>query len=94
VTVQKTQIARIKAKLERDGYVARNECLRQFPAITRLGARIEDLEQKHGCVFTTKDTDRDYVYRLVSINGEPVQRLTREQHLQIAKDAVATFDAA
>jgi hypothetical protein len=33
----KTQLERVKAKLDRDGFVTRNECLSQFPAITRLG---------------------------------------------------------
>lgn len=61
----KTQLERVKAKLERDGYVTRNECLSQFPAITRLGARICDL-QDAGWTFKTENTGRDYVYRLVN----------------------------
>ena len=89
MTTRKSQIDRIKAKLERDSYVTRNECLRQFPAITRLGARIEDLEQKHGYVFTTENTGRDYVYRLVSINGRPV---AKSHEPPVASDAVAFFD--
>jgi hypothetical protein len=63
--MKKTQLERIKAKLDRDGWVSRNECLSQFPAITRLGARIDDLERL-GFVFKTENTGRDYVYRLVS----------------------------
>jgi hypothetical protein len=31
-----TQCERIRRKLEKDGFVTRNQCLRQFPAITRL----------------------------------------------------------
>jgi hypothetical protein len=42
----KTQLGRAKAKLERDGFVTRNECLSQFPGITRLGARICDLQEE------------------------------------------------
>lgn len=86
---EKSQIERIKTKLARDGFVTRNECLRQYPAITRLGARIQDLEDKHGYVFETEDTGRDYVYRLVSINGAPAA--TPEQ---INKAALAAFEAA
>jgi hypothetical protein len=70
MTAHKTQLERIAAKLERDGYVTRNECPRQYPAITRLGARICDLEDR-GCVFETENTGPDYVYKLVSINDEP-----------------------
>jgi hypothetical protein len=39
--------------------------LPQFPAITRLGARIDDLE-KEGYVFQAKSQRGDYVYRLIS----------------------------
>ena len=62
---QKTQNERIIAKLERDGVVTRNECLRQVSAITRLSARINDLEEL-GYVFMARDTGHDYVYRLVA----------------------------
>jgi hypothetical protein len=61
----KSQNDRVKAKLDRDGFVTRNECLSQFPAITRLGARICDL-QEEGWTFKTENTGRDYIYRLVS----------------------------
>lgn len=63
--VRKSQLERVKAKLERDGFVTRNECLSQFPAITRLGARICDL-QELGWTFATENTGRDYIYQLVS----------------------------
>jgi hypothetical protein len=91
-----TQIERIKGKLARDGYITRNQCLRTFPAITRLGARIDDLERFHGYVFSTENTGRDYVYKLISIKRVPFTKsaLTREDHLKIARDAVAAFDAA
>ena len=45
--------------------MTRNECLSQFPAITRLGARICDL-QDEGWTFKTENTGRDYRYRLIS----------------------------
>jgi len=61
----KSQNDRVKAKLERDGYVSRNECVRQFPAILRLSARIQDLEEE-GYVFDAKEERGDYLYRLVS----------------------------
>jgi hypothetical protein len=65
MTARLSQLERVRRKLDRDGYVTRNECLSQFPAITRLGARIDDLE-RGGYVFKTENTGRDYVYRLVS----------------------------
>jgi hypothetical protein len=93
MTVKKSQNERIKIKLARSGFVSRNECLSQFPAITRLGARIDDLE-KQGYVFTTENTGRDYIYRLVSINGVPFARSTlpRQDHLKTAREAVAFFE--
>ena len=72
-----SQVERIKTKLARDSYVTRNECLRQFPAITRLGARIQDLEDK-GYVFRTEDTGRDFIYHLISAptTGNDTRRTT------------------
>jgi hypothetical protein len=71
LTAHKTQLECVKAKLERNGFVTRNECLSQFPAITtRLGARICDLREE-GWTFTTENTGRDYIYRHVS---KPVPR--------------------
>jgi hypothetical protein len=66
-----TQLERIKLKLRLHGYVTRNQCLSQFPAITRLGARIEDLERKERYVFRIENTGPDYVYHLVSTDGVP-----------------------
>jgi hypothetical protein len=63
--MKRSQNDRVKAKLDRDGYVSRNECVRQFPAILRLSARIQDLEDE-GYVFEAKEEGGDYVYRLVS----------------------------
>ena len=58
-----SQLKRVKAKLERDGYITRNECLSQFPAITRLSAIILTLKQE-GYQFEAKDDGRDYKYSL------------------------------
>jgi hypothetical protein len=51
--------------------------------------------QEQGYVFLTENTAPDYVYKLVSINGVPPEKsaLTHEDHLRIAKDAVAAFAA-
>ncbi|MBR1146656.1 helix-turn-helix domain-containing protein [Bradyrhizobium sp. AUGA SZCCT0431] len=56
-----TQNDRIKALLEKQNFVTRNHCLRTFPAITRLSARIMDLE-KEGYVFKGENVHGDYVY--------------------------------
>ena len=58
-----SQLKRVKAKLERDGYITRNECLSQFPAITRLSAIILTLKQE-GYQFEAKEDGRDYKYSL------------------------------
>jgi hypothetical protein len=42
------------------GYVLRNECVRQFPAILRFSVRIQNLEDE-GYVFRG-----DYICRLIS----------------------------
>ena len=61
----KTQEQRIKDKLDRDGFVTRNECLRV--RITRLGAIICDL-QKQGydffAHFEKTEHGKDYIYEL------------------------------
>lgn len=40
-----TQLQRVEKRLLERGSISRNECLSTFPAITRLGARIDDLER-------------------------------------------------
>ena len=62
---------RIIAKLERDGRVSRNQCLSMFPAIARLGARIDDLEHL-GYVFRPEREHGNYVYALIN-SPEPTQ---------------------
>jgi len=60
-----TQLERIIAILERDGALSRNQCLSMFPAITRLGARICDLERR-GWRFVASFEGEDYVYRVAA----------------------------
>ena len=75
------------------GYITRNQCLSQFPAITRLGARICDLEDE-GYLFDAKKQGGDYVYRLISVNGEPYRKAgtTTDEDIRIAQSAVEMFD--
>lgn len=59
----KTQKDRVVSKLLKDGFITRNECLRNF--ISRLGAIICDLERE-GWEFEAKYTkDRDYLYKVL-----------------------------
>jgi hypothetical protein len=60
-----SQNDRVRFKLNRDGFITRNQCLSQRPAITRLSARIQDLEDE-GYVFKAEETKNDYVYRLIT----------------------------
>lgn len=59
-----TQLQRIINKLNRDGFVTRNQALSQRPAITRLGAIICTLE-KMGWEIEAGYTEdgKDYVYK-------------------------------
>lgn len=58
-----TQKERVINKILKDGFITRNECLRNY--ISRLGAIIQDLENE-GWVFEAKFKEKDYVYTLVS----------------------------
>jgi hypothetical protein len=64
-----SQNERVRARVEKFGFISRNECLRQVPAITRLASRIKDLEKK-GLKFRAEEVGNDYFYHLVSINGK------------------------
>lgn len=57
----KSQKDRVKYKLLHDLFITRNECLRQIPAITRLSAIIQILEDE-GWEFKTNRTEADYKY--------------------------------
>jgi hypothetical protein len=63
--MKKSQNQRVIDILNEHGCVTRNWCLRQYPAITRLSARIQDLEAM-GYVFEPCDEHGDYVYKLIS----------------------------
>lgn len=58
----KTQIERVKGRLNQRGYITRNECLSNY--ITRLSAIIYTLE-KQGMIFKTEQKGGDYIYRLI-----------------------------
>lgn len=59
--MKESQKQRIIKKLLRDGHISRNECLRNF--ITRLSARISDLEEA-GWRFVTDNSNSDYKYTI------------------------------
>lgn len=53
-------------KLREDGYISRNDCLRNY--ITRLGARCNDLQREGWKLegeFIKTEHGKDYVYRLI-----------------------------
>ena len=62
-----TQVAWVKERLYTDGYISRNECLRNY--ISRLGAIINHLK-KEGYLFTgeyKKTTNgKDYIYKMIN----------------------------
>ncbi len=58
-----TQKQRVIGKLRQDGFITRNECLRNY--ISRLGAIICDLKND-GYVFRTKEVKGDYVYEWIN----------------------------
>lgn len=58
-----TQEQRVVYKLKTDGFITRNECLRNY--ISRLGALICRLK-KQGYVFKTSNVEGDYRYDVVS----------------------------
>jgi len=69
--MQKKQIDFVLERLEKNGQISRNECLRNY--ISRLGAIISKLKKKgykFEAFYVEVDTPwggvgRDYVYRLV-----------------------------
>ena len=90
-----TQLQRVRHTVLRDGFVTRNECLRQRPAITRLASRIKDLE-KGGYKFKPDKRSGDYVYRLLWINGVPFEPASGKNRAQILADnaeAIRFFDS-
>ena len=67
---QPTQNERVAAIAIRDGRVTRNQCFDLRPRITRLSARIQDLEEL-GWVFEPKEEANDFVYKLISSPCQP-----------------------
>lgn len=60
-----TQRFRVEESLLKNGYATRNQFLKQIPAVTRLSAIIQNLEEE-GWTFTTERTKKnDHVYKLV-----------------------------
>ncbi len=62
--MKKTQLTRVKMKLKRDGFITRNECIRNY--ITRLSAIILILRNQ-GWDFKTSDIKGDYKYELLRV---------------------------
>lgn len=75
--MKKSQRERVITKLNHDGYITRNECLRNF--ITRLGAIIVVLE-KEGWEFSAGYTDdkKDYKYKVVKTPFQTVRYFVPE----------------
>tara|TARA_R110000868_G_scaffold99181_3_gene273064 strand:+ start:619 stop:840 length:222 start_codon:yes stop_codon:yes gene_type:complete len=69
-----TQLQRIKNKLRRDKMITRNQCLNVFPAITRLSAHIQTLEEM-GWTFETENFRGDYRYFLKEAPPEQIKLL-------------------
>ena len=69
-----TQLQRVKNKLRRDKMITRNQCLRVIPAITRLSALIQILEEE-GWIFETEHFMGDYRYFLKYSTPEQIKLL-------------------
>jgi hypothetical protein len=61
--MKKSQVERVKCRIEQMGYITRNECLHNY--ITRLSAIIYILEKKYGMIFKTEERGGDYIYKLI-----------------------------
>lgn len=65
-----TQRKWVLEQLEEQGFITRNQCLRQY--ISRLGAIICDLRKEgyeFDCEYKKTDQGKDYVYTLISYPG-------------------------
>ena len=68
--MKKTQLQRVKYKLERDGFITRNECINlQYNKIIRLGAIIL-LLRRIGWNIETEETKQDTIYKLIRKGNE------------------------
>lgn len=60
---KKSQLDRVRYKLNRDGFITRNECINlQYHKITRLAAIIENL-RKLGWKIETVEKNNDTIYK-------------------------------
>lgn len=78
--MKNSQRIRVINKLKRDNFITRNECLKVYPAITRLSAIIQTLEEQ-GFEFETKDTGNDWKYTMIKSpykKTEYINSITRE----------------
>jgi hypothetical protein len=76
---------RVIKKLLRDGFITRNECLKNY--ISRLSAIIQVLEEE-GWKFDAKDYDKDYIYRVLHCpikKTEFINPITKETIIQYGK---------
>ena len=79
--MKKSQKDRVVGQLLANGYITRNQCLRNY--ISRLSAIIQVLEEE-GWQFSTKDDKGDYVYMVTKCplrkivyklsNGETIEK--------------------
>ncbi len=73
--MKKSQLERVKHKLRTDGYITRNEALKNY--ISRLGALIVILKEM-GWEFEAKYIDKnggkDFIYKVISY-GNPQGKL-------------------
>ncbi len=79
--MKKSQKNRVVGQLLANGYITRNQCLRNY--ISRLSAIIQVLEEE-GWQFSTKDDKGDYVYTVIKCplrkivyklsNGETIEK--------------------
>ena len=65
---KQSQLKRVKAKMIRDGFITRNECINlPYNKITRLSHYIL-LLRKEGMEITTEEKDSDTIYTLLKQN--------------------------
>lgn len=79
-----SQKAKVLKQMREMGYVTRNWCLSQFPAITRLSAIMLDLK-KDGINFEAKDLDGDYIYKLLDKPKQIIEYRVQGEDILIKK---------
>ena len=68
--MKQTQLEFITIALDKGGEISRNYCLQHF--ISRLGSRIQDLEEM-GWQFRTERREGDYVYVMTKRGNETLK---------------------